>query len=136
VAVERSFFEVTAQVIPLLLLVGLVEYRGSVAPEEDPRRARAEERTLVLMRLAMMIALVLAEVAALTALAGRPTRVERGYVIGGLSVGGLGVVVRFLDVEFERLVAVTGRRTRLAVILVVTIVLLGLVVIPAVVAAL
>jgi hypothetical protein len=117
---DPAFFEVSAQVIPLLMVVGLIEHRGTSAPEAEgsPRhRLPRGERDLAITRLGVMLAVVLGEVAALTAVAGYPTPLEDMVVRAGLAGAALFVIDRFLDDEFDRLVRTMRVPMRLVVIL-------------------
>jgi 4-hydroxybenzoate polyprenyltransferase len=128
VATNPEFFSVTAQVIPLLLLVGLIDHAGTPGPDDGPRhRLGGPVRTLAFVRLTSMAALLAGEVAALVAVAGRPTRLERECVVFALALGALLVLDRFCDREIDRLNETMRRPARVAVVLVFFLVTAGLV---------
>ena len=127
-ALDPDFFSVSAQVIPLLLLVGLIDHAGTPEPPGPgaPRhRLGGPGRTLALARLTTMVFLLMGEVAALVAVAGRPTILERHFVVAGLAMGAFAVVDRFTDQEIERLVATTRLRARMALLVVFLALLIG-----------
>ena len=103
---DRSFFEVAAQVVPLLAITGLLER----SRDEEANDAVFDAAT----RLVMWTALLVAEVTALAALAGTPTHRQRQVVIAGLALGGMALVQRVGDRELRAL-ARTGRWRRLRV---------------------
>ena len=121
---ERDFFATAAQVVPLLALAGLVEARMS-AGDGEPSWFDS------IVRLFLFASLVLAEVAAFTALAGRPTATERQYVILGLVIGGMSLVARFADDALDELNEVIARPwLRLTIVLAWSIGVIGLLIVP------
>jgi hypothetical protein len=109
---EGDFFSTAAQVVPFLALIGMIEERKGWDEANDGKPSASD----AIGRLLIMAALVLAEVAALTALAGRPTPTERKYVIVGLCTGGLTVAIRFIGHEFQPFYdAISNRWVRVTV---------------------
>jgi len=138
--VDREFFATSAQVLAILMLAGLVEHRTKVDDDDvrhgTPYRQKRPERIAVLIRVFMMLGVAFGLVAAMTALAGRPTQTERRYVIVGLCVAGVSVAERFLDREIDLLIEATpGRRhLRVALIVVYALALFACVMVPLVAA--
>ena len=107
-ATDPEFFATAAQVVPLLALAGFVEDRRGW----DAAPSRSDP----ILRLVLVLGLMAAEVAALTALAGRPTPFERKFVILGLVIGGFALALRFLGHEIDALDQNIGNRWVKAVV--------------------
>jgi hypothetical protein len=126
---ERDFFMVSAQVIPLLVLIGLIDHRGTPTPG-GRHRWGGPVLSLALLRMGVMLGCVLGELAALVAISGHPTLIEQKLVVGGLILGGLMVVDRFVDIEFERLIETMRPAPRMVLILAYLVVLAAALVVP------
>jgi hypothetical protein len=80
VVADPKFFEVSAQLLPVLVLAAAVETRLRFPP--DPRdRHRAPGPWYLLRRLAMLAAISIGEITALVAVAGRPTALQTVVVV-------------------------------------------------------
>ena len=75
----------------------------------------------------MVAGLVWGEIAALVAIAGRPTITERHFVVLGLSVGAFALVDRVVSQELDRLAPMMRRRSFIATVVTVSIVIIGVV---------
>ncbi len=125
---ERDFFATAAQVVPVLALAGLLDGRRQ-SSDDGPAWVAP------LVRLFLFAGLVVAEVAAFTALAGRPTEIERRYVIIGLVIGGVSLIERFGDAALDEVnETVAGRWVRLTIVVVWALVVFGAIFVPLVIA--
>lgn len=118
VVAEPEFFEVTAQLLPVLVLASALETRLRLPPDGRERH-RAPGPGYLLRRLTMLAMVSIGEIAALTAVAGRPTALQTHAVVTVLGVLGVLIIAPYameeVDVVRDRL---RQRSTALRVVLV------------------